>query len=89
MTFLQAGTPGLLACSNCKLRCQSQTDNMNGRTVRDQSRCEHCVDCDLAESTSLAKGRLSPGSHSVHIARHSDFSKKIKVQFFNGHSPDV
>lgn len=38
---------------------------------------------------SLVKERLSPGSHSVRVARHSDFSKKIKVQFFIGHSPDV
>ena len=72
------------AVANSDVR--GQADNVSGEAARDQGTCEHGGDCGPQESTSLANGRLSADSHSVHVSRHSDFSKKHKVQFLNGNS---
>lgn len=75
------------AVANSNVR--GQADNTNGEAARDQGICEYGGDCDPLESIRLAHGRLSPDSHSVHVSRHSDFSKTHKVQFLNGNSPDL
>ena len=90
MTFLQAGIPGLLACSNCKRKCQ-RPDRQHEMVELSGTRAYESTVGTVTQQGAQAwlKGDGPLAALLSVLLDILIFLKKIKGQFFIGYSPDV